>query len=315
MKIEYTILWVDDEPMKAEIERVSRYLGDLGFTPRIDKRESNSRGQSIDFDKYNLIVLDYQLNNSETTDSILESIQKKNYCSEIVFYSARGKFDNYIKNNLDRFEGVFWCEDRGQKLYQKIINVINLTLKKFQDLNNLRGMVMAETSDLDNLKKDIFKKYFTLNHSDQEKIKGIIIDKIEKSILSNYKKIKKYNGVEVEKILEKAMTKKFDKDVFNLIEEMFFDLSKKGRCIPEILRVIKSNLNFDYCDYEKKILKKRDYLAHSPEIEKKNIKYFGPYKFSETECKTLRKEISAYRDILISIKKEIGAMSTNSKNK
>lgn len=309
MKIKYSILWIDDEPLKSEIERIERYLNDLGFVSDIDKRENAQNEDKINFSKYNLILLDYQLDNSKTIGPILNKIKQKDYYSEVVFYSAKQEFGDYIKEHPDLFEGVFWCDQRGQELYQKTIKVINLTLKKFQDLNNLRGLVMAETSDLDKTKKEIFHKYFKLNHSDQEKIKKSVIGIIEDSLFSNYKKIKKYGGKKIKKVEEIALDEEFSKNIFDLIEDFMFDMDKKGRCIDKIIQVIESKAIFNYKDYKKDILDKRNHLAHSPEEEREGSLFFGSFEFSEEESKNLRKKILKYKKVLGLILEEIDEIS------
>lgn len=222
MKIKYSILWIDDEPMTHDIDRIKRYLDDMGFIPVIEKKVGiDEANDTIDFHKYNLIILDYHLDNSKTIDPVLKKIKEKDYCSEVIFYSAKTKFDEHIKNNLDRFEGVFWCDERGGKLYKKIINVIDLTLKKFQDLNNLRGLVMAETADLNILKKEIFKEYFTLSHQKKIDFEREICKSIEDSIKSNLKKIKKHQGKEVI-IQERNLSAQMQGDIVDLLDDMIF---------------------------------------------------------------------------------------------
>jgi uncharacterized membrane protein YheB (UPF0754 family) len=172
---------------------------------------------------------------------------------------------------------------------------------------------MAETSDLDKLKKQVFHKYFKLNNKDQEKVKKHIIDTIEESLLSNFKKIKKYKGKKIEKVEEAELTEGFDKDIFDLIEDLIFDMDKKGRCISKVLQAIDSKVVFDCDDYKREILEKRNHLAHSPEEERGESIFFGPFEFSEEECKNLREKIMGYKKILNQIEDEIDDLSKKSK--
>src|SRR3989344_3774896 len=263
MKIKYLILWFEDDDMTYQSNRIENYLKDLGFIPCIDKRTSLERAEDINFENYNLILLDFHLNDTKTTEFILDKLQQMDYASEIIFYSDKEKFEDQIKENIKRFEGVFWQHGR-QNLVGKIINVIDLTLKKFQDLNNLRGLVMAETADLDKLKKQIFKKYLELNHENKEEFEKELIKKLVETAEDNFKKIKRYQGKNIS-ITETDLTETFDKTTFDLIEDFIFDSDKKSRCIKGLMKLINSEKKFDHNEYREKIIKKRNFLSHSPE--------------------------------------------------
>jgi len=305
MKIEYHILWFEDDPKPYFKKRIEGYLEDLGFIPVFDKR-AKLPSEEINFKKYNLVLLDFHLSNEKTTQTILKKISEKDYYSEIIFYSNKGLFNDFIKENLELFEGVFW-HFTDEDLAEKVKGVIDLTLKKFQDVNNLRGLVMAETSDLDKLKKEIFSEYFKLDHEGREEFQNIIFNLIEKSISGNYKKIKKYQKKRI-KIEEEELGEEFGKTIFNLIEDFIFDFHKKGRCIKELIELLSSQNTFDFHDYEAKIINKRNKLAHEPEREENGIMYFGDLEFTPEECKNIRRDTQEYNALLTKLLSEIKAL-------
>jgi len=310
MKIKYSILWIDDESMTHDIGRIKRYLEEeTGFIPVIDKIDSINGTLNLNFKKYNLIILDYQLDNSKTTDPVLKKIKEKDYYSEVIFYSARTNFEDHIKNNIGMFEGVFWCDARGQTLYQKIIKVIDLTLKKFQDLNNLRGLVMAETADLDKLKKEIFKEYFNLSHKDKSTFEKEICSRIEKSFKDNLKKIKKHQGKKIT-ITEENYTSTRSGNIMELLDDLIFDFSKKGRCIQKLLELLDSKVEFKFSEYENSIINKRNKLAHEPEREQNGSIYFGNLEFTPEECKIIRDDIKKYKKLFDSLIVDIKKISS-----
>lgn len=305
MKIKYHILWFEDDPKPYFKKRIEDYIKDLGFIPVFDKRTKLPSGE-INFRKYNLILLDFHISNEKTTQIILKKIREKDYYSEIIFYSNKGLSNDFIKKNLGLFEGVFW-HFTDEDLAEKVKSVIDLTLKKFQDINNLRGLVMAETSDLDKLKTEIFSEYFKLDHEDKEEFQNIIFNLIEESISGNYKKIKKYQKKRIE-IKEDDLDEDFEKTIFNLIEDFIFDFHKKGRCIKKLIELLSSQNTFDFHDYEAKIINKRNKLAHEPEREEKGIMYFGDLKFTPEECKNIRRDIQEYNALLTRLLSEIKAL-------
>ena len=305
MKITYHILWFEDDPQLYFKKRIEDYLEDIGFIPVFDKRVKLPSGE-INFKKYNLILLDFHLSNEETTEMILKKINEKDYYSEIIFYSNKVVPGNFIKKNLELFEGVFW-HFSDDDLAEKVKGVIDLTLKKFQDVNNLRGLVMAETSDLDKLKKEIFSEYFKLDHEGKEEFQNTIFKLIEESIRGNYKKIKKYQKKRIE-IKEDDLDEEFGKNILNLIEDFIFDFHKKGRCIKKLIELLNSQNTFNFQDYETRIINKRNTLAHEPEREENGITYFGDLKFTPEECKNIRKDIREYNTHLTKLLSEIKAL-------
>jgi len=303
MNIKYSILWFEDDDMKFIKPRIEEYLTDLGFIPEINKKTNLEGVENIKFDKYNLILLDYHLDDKQTTDFILDKLQQMDYFSEILFYSDKENFEELIKKDIKKFQGVFWQYGR-ENLVGKIINVIDLTLRKFQDLNNLRGLVMAETSDLDKLKKEIFSYYLKLSHPKKEQFISDMCKRMKESTLSNFKKIMKYNGKKIN-VTEEDLTEAFEKNELDLIDEFFFDFDKKSRCIPELIKFIESSKEFDYQDYKQCIINKRNDLAHKPEIERDGFLFFGDLQFNEEECKLIRTDIKKYKDLLESLLDEI----------
>ena len=110
MKIRYSILWFEDDDMSFIIRRIEDYLRELGFEPFFDQRYNLEKVDDIEFQVYDLILLDYHLDDAQTTAYILDKIQEMDYYSEIIFYSGKEKLEELIKNDIKKFEGVFWLE-------------------------------------------------------------------------------------------------------------------------------------------------------------------------------------------------------------
>ena len=81
---------------------------------------------------------------------MIETIRKKHVLVEIVFYSQAG-------NPKEKFatppDGVYFTSREDAK--ERITAVIDLTLKKAQDINNIRGLVIAETIDIETKLGDV----------------------------------------------------------------------------------------------------------------------------------------------------------------
>jgi hypothetical protein len=67
-----------------------------------------------------------------------------------------------------------------EEVVDKTKNLIDLTVKKFQDIVAMRGMIMQETSDLDMQKVEILKKYINSKNSLETKgLKDEILKEIK----------------------------------------------------------------------------------------------------------------------------------------
>jgi ribosome-binding ATPase YchF (GTP1/OBG family) len=101
---------------------------------------------------YDLLLVDLNLDDNESGDGnkIIEEIRNNDIYTEIIFYSSHYEhLINLLKEN--RTEGIFTSE-RNQ-IDTKAKKIIDVTLHKIQDVNNLRGLIMAEVAELDILKE------------------------------------------------------------------------------------------------------------------------------------------------------------------
>ena len=155
MRIEYKILWIDDNPewVESQVDNIKEYLSDFGFDLNPDI-ESSYKG--IDFSQYDIIAVDCNLSDEEKGVDALSLIRDNDVYTEILFYSQDGepKLREEMKNN--RVDGVY-CASRVSFL-ERIKKLIDTTIRKTQEINNLRGLVMAETSIVDNLIKNVLLK-------------------------------------------------------------------------------------------------------------------------------------------------------------
>lgn len=84
-------------------------------------------------------------------ETINRKIREEKVYSEIVFYSSQYEALQ-AKLNEHFVEGIFTSS--REELADKVESIINVTIKKVQDVNNLRGLIMA-VAELDVLKEEI----------------------------------------------------------------------------------------------------------------------------------------------------------------
>ena len=186
MKIEYSILWLDDK--KSDIiednyaEELQNFIENEGFEPNINLVSNEEEFFKNLNDSYDLILTDYHLNetdgNSRDGDKIIEQVREQNVNTEIMFYSAQGDVADTIKK--DRITFVDTRKISGTVHYEKIIekakDLISLTIKKFQQIVPMRGLLIQEASNLENEMLEIIIKY--LDKKDSDGAKNAIFDSL-----------------------------------------------------------------------------------------------------------------------------------------
>ena len=192
MKLKYKILWVEDNPksIRRDKSRIIGYLTDLGFecidsNPETDIEIITSFDEfqtKIGYSKtsdFDLLLVDLDLVKRVSKDEgeeIIRKVRDAKVYSEIIFYSSQYE---ELKRKLEfKFvEGIFTSS--REELYDKVENIIDVTIKKTQDVNNLRGLIMAEVAELDIIKEEIIEKASVkINNKDLEKY---VLNKIKSS--------------------------------------------------------------------------------------------------------------------------------------
>jgi len=281
MRIEYRILWIDDNPewVESKIDNIEEYLLNFGFVLKYEIKPSH---KGIDFSQYDIIAVDCNLSNGEKGIEALDVVRKNDIYTEILFYSQNGepKLREEMKNN--RIDGVY-CASREDSI-EKLEKLISTTIQKTQEINNLRGLVMAETSELDQLVKSILLK----------------MKWAEEHFLGHHKKLGERYDERKSKLGEHLPFN--PENLASLICSGHFDSMFSFFSLQEF--VAKSDWN-EIKDY-KEIIEKRNILAHCMEQSSSAEKIiilktkkdgstepiiFTPYDFIE-----LRKKIKYFRD-------------------
>jgi len=162
MKLDYNILWFEDSDDYVESlkPRLEDFIGDFGFEPKFTIVPNGSDlPELLGNNSFDIILMDFNLDggsgNGSDGDVLINMIRDQEVYTEILFYSSRSGFREHIDPYVD---GVFFA-DRDE-LFEKSQIVINLTIKKSQDINNLRGLVIAESIDIESKMDEILMSYF-----------------------------------------------------------------------------------------------------------------------------------------------------------
>jgi len=300
MRIDYRILWIEDTPewLDSIIGDVRLYLEDMGFSlfyDRIDKYEPRN------FLQYDLIAIDLELEEDESGADAIELIRDgNNFYTEILFYSQSGERSLREKILGKSVDGVY-CSDRRDFL-EKIKKLIDTTVRKTQEVNNLRGLVMAEEAELQKLMREILWKIHEDNHS--------LADFIRKH---GYAKTGEHLNSTLELLAEIQKEKDYEK-FFNLPQYGAF--GKQMTLSAFLNEVKKTNVAFNPLvdvmkKYDAEIIQPRNNLAHSTEEETGgkimlvNNQKGTKIEFTSDECVKIRKDIKKHKKNLNEIFKLI----------
>lgn len=297
MKLEYNILWIDNDLPgyieRGEVTDIENFLTENGFEPNIEKVFDEAElDQFIDKHKYDLIISDFNLENT-TGGRVIERIRnEKQLDTEILFYTAQAsnseKFNEEVRS-LAFVERLTFQLGRDD-LMTKIEKVIILTLKKLLELNATRGLITAATSDLDVEIEEIFYQLNELPVEEDTK------PKVEKIFKTDYKEMKK-------NYLKQCKAKR-DNHLSN--HKQYFSLSdsfRKYNILKELLKLT----NFEGFDlnlfrkYGKDVILIRNKFAHAKAIDdNETLKLKGQiegqdFEFTEASCVEIRNNLIKHK--------------------
>ncbi|WP_306350631.1 hypothetical protein [Flavobacterium sp. '19STA2R22 D10 B1'] len=288
MKLNYKIIWVEDKidtrPFLSLIENVKSHLENEFFNVHIYTAEDfdEFKEKYEDSQTYDLIITDLNLNESHGNEVIDFIRDEKHILTEIFFYSANSELPTTKLANSNRI--TFYQldgQDYHKELQNSIIEVINLTIAKFQNIVTMRGMIMQETSSLDLKMEEIVRKQ--LHNPNLKEHITPLLNTIFDNIFANAKE--KYERAEKRKV----------KDI--LRDTVLFNSSQKIFALGAILEIMQED-NFA-SKYNDEVILIRNQFAHSElkknEQGKQYFKVKGEEVYFDKElCKKIRRDLNDY---------------------
>lgn len=165
MTLEYNIVWFEDaeEYIRSFEPQIRKYLGDLGFELDLTTRPDDSDLTEVMKKNVDLIMVDDNLGMGKKGVTLVDAIRNNELYTAVVFYS---QYDDFLSKIRQQFEGIFYA--KRDDLLEKTKTVINLTIKKNQDISNIRGLFIAETIDLTEQVELIISNILKLSGAEKE---------------------------------------------------------------------------------------------------------------------------------------------------
>ncbi|MEQ9440946.1 MAG: hypothetical protein RIG62_18010 [Cyclobacteriaceae bacterium] len=298
MKLTYKILWLDDKIEELFIEdeydqKLKEYLYDQGFKSEIVMVSTEDEFFEKLDSSYDLIMTDYHLKQKEGEtrdgDMIVKTVREQSIFTEILFYSARGEVkDTHKLDRITFVETNKMTDTHQEALIKSATKLINLTIKKFQHIVVMRGMIMHETSTLDETTLEILESY--LGKVQDKQLTNFIFD----SIIS-------FHAEKHKKSLEYKQKGKLNKVI---ADPLLLSSAQRANAIGELINNMGLENFMD--DFKKEVIKVRNQFAHAVLDKDENGREFFRNKsegvtFDDELCKKIRTDINKHKENLDSL--------------
>lgn len=342
MKLQYKILWFEDSISWFETAKafVRDFLDENGFEMVEDHYKSNV-GSVVDLlqkNNYDLILMDFNLENAKG-DEIIESIRNNDLYTELLFYSQDGA--KSLRRTIHEMgvDGVYCSSREIYDFEPKVTGIIRNTIRRIQDVNNMRGLVIAETIDLEIKMENILKEYFKVaNHEPINIKRKTLFDKIcEKKtiqIKEGLQAIGTINSKTIEDLIDEDILTA--KNVYNALQSLVKaeitelnillgnqTLNGEEKLLWQKKKTELVGLREDLKAFDEEIIKIRNTLAHVKEnVNEDGIPYLESLNkndgtkilFDNSKYIQIRKDIRRYSDVLLNLELHISSSDdSNSK--
>jgi len=340
MRLKYNIFWIEDRTDTVEEligPKIKNFLNDQGFESIIT-HELNGRNLDslMEKNKYDLILTDLDLGEGhETGEKLIEHIRVGNILTEVLLYSANKEtIIGIIKGDRGLIERVSFSVGI-EFLEKKVKEIILLTIRKVQDVNNMRGLVIAETIDLENVILGILKNFFEeMDDPTLSEVKKNLAERISEGRFKGFvENLSKFWNLSVDEypLKHPAIIELIESDIFtfqnaanailSLLKEKVKQINVKlnqskdleSKQKLERRKELTSQLRDSFKDFGKEIIDLRNTLAHAKEEtndegipELKGRKRNGnTITFNDEKYAEIRKDLRRHANNLNKIQKNL----------
>ncbi|QVI70073.1 hypothetical protein [Pseudomonas syringae] len=157
MRLDFNVLWVDDQPdgVAAQIRSIRSRMAAEGFEFKplqcttITQMEQ-AISDDVFTDEVDLILVDWDLGGGVVGEDAIDRIRQIVQYKDVVFYSGQATVVELREKAFHKeLEGVY-CAGRAE-LVEEVVGVFESLIKKVLDLDHTRGIVMGATSDIDHM--------------------------------------------------------------------------------------------------------------------------------------------------------------------
>ena len=296
MKIEYKILWLDDQIEEfiedGFVSQIEEFIEDSGFAAKVttvSKPDDLFPRLTEDWD---LILTDYNMADMNGAE-VISSIRDRSIYTEILFYTAQKTWEDLTR--IDRISFLQTSSKVVGSHHEVVVveakRLISLTIKKFQDIVAMRGLIMHETSTLDAQIDNITQSYLECVEKcgvcpNQEKCKELLDILVPKMKAHMEEKLS---------IINNSNFKKIRKDNF------IYSADYKRLVLGKLLEL--HDIADFTTDYKNDIVSLRNKFAHAVLQTDTNGRRYFKHKedgltFNDALCVKIRRDIRKYKGLI-----------------
>lgn len=299
MRLKYKILWIENEiDWMESVEDDLKTIITTDYSFKYEMTNCTKEESDINYNEYDLILMDLNLDGEPTGDRLIQKIRENGVYTDVVFYSSGGLDTIKEKARELGLEGVYFSGRNNVEFIKKVKKVIETTIKKVQDLSNLRGLVMSEVSELDSMMEEIILSYY----NSEERM-----TRFHKHITANREKSMKRSlshpdPNKCDKLCELSWR---SSNILDYIKVL--DSSQKAHAIHEMLNDVNADGHLGFVDgkffdtYNAEIISVRNNLAHCESFITDGQEVLktrkGDVTFSENDFKAIRENITKYNEL------------------
>lgn len=295
MKIKYNILWLDDqidEFIEDEfVNHIENYIEEEGFEPNVVTVSNSQELFSNLSGDWDLILTDYNMSDKNGA-KVIEEIREQSILTEILFYTAQKEWEDV--GRIDRVSFLQTSKIAGthhEVVVNEVKRLIGLTIKKFQNIVAMRGLIMHETSSLDAQIDNIVQNFLKCQDGTCDKCPNTDRCKpISDIVVANM-----HSHIDEKlKIVAKKNFKKIRKDTF------LYSADYKRLVLGKLLEMY--DIEDFSSNYKEDIINLRNKFAHAVLLyDPENGRQYFENKsegitFNDELCKTIRKNIRDYKN-------------------
>lgn len=314
MDINYKILWFEDtdESFETLSRRTERYVNSRNLRCNIQRVWGASDFNISDYDlnTYEILIVDLRLSQDSKGYDIIQIIRDGNYVNDVLFYSAEGVDALSKIMEEHRLEGVFVTDRNNKTFMPKVRQLIDKSIRRSENVINIRGIVMDETSEFDTQMCEIANAAQTLMSEDEiRSLKEYIANHLLNGKVSDSKGLaEKYvisgdwaiSDVIAEHEFNSMMKAKLLNYILNLENNVRIS-SAVDNCRNSLPEIFEGNKIKFVATYDKDILKFRNKLAHVKQLNAKTPVCIGningtDYVCNEEFCTMVRSSLIKYGD-------------------
>lgn len=189
MRLDFNVLWVDDQPDAVEHQSapLTKKMEEHGFLFKRTLCKSLDDvtaivGDGVFADEIDLVLVDWDLGTNIHGEQVIAKIREAAPYRDILFYSAQKPTAELRRLIFENgIEGIYCASREG--LIDEVVDIFESIIKKVLDLDHTRGIIMGATCDIDHTVNEcLIAIYEVLDGKGQEELLAEALERVQEKL-------------------------------------------------------------------------------------------------------------------------------------